>query len=140
MAKHPPCTGCGKALFKTAVKGTAGRKGDPFVHCRTAECAKAASGAAKPTNGAIPRRARRSPARALATVAPVAVIRADSPRVKDIRKRIRYVMTMSLPPGLQRQEMALALAVTAQEADFADVGNVIIRKFGLDTHFGLHPR
>ena len=36
--KHPRCPGCGKAMYKAAVKGTQVKKSDPWAFCRNAKC------------------------------------------------------------------------------------------------------
>lgn len=36
--KHPPCPGCGRALYKSAVVGKQVKKTDPWAFCRGKKC------------------------------------------------------------------------------------------------------
>lgn len=94
--KHPPCTGCGKALYKTMTKGKAVKKDDPWAFCRNEQCelhgkdqsasAEAAPAAAEePAKKTAPKAAAATKAAPAAKTAPKA---APAPAAKPAGKPV----------------------------------------------------
>ena len=146
---HPRCSECGKALYKSAVKGKKVRKADPYKFCRNPDCSLRVEESVKrlgdmmtqphvpPTGPKAPPKAKGGRKRPRRRSAPKGVL--EPAPVASVRKQIGGFLER-VAKGKEPAAVALTLAITCQEVGEHEAANQLIEKHKLDKMFGIKPK
>jgi hypothetical protein len=150
MNRHPPhpkCPSCGRALYKSALKGGKVAKGDPWAFCRNEACVHHGVNQTMPRPTSPPsagselgkqtttvkhthRRLRRR------TVPAPTPMSKEPDTIRNARQRIRSIVK-SVVHDKERSAVQLVLAMVNQETGNTAAANCIIKEYRLDELFGL---
>lgn len=145
--KHPPCPGCGKALYKQ-LDGSAVAPDAPWAFCRNKACSlhaqdQAAKSDPPPPRGKVgklgPPKAIQPPKLALVEQ-PIEQpkVASEPEALKRARARIREALNVN--GQYTKAAVGLTLTLVAQELGNNDVANKLIDEFNLTESFGIEKR
>ena len=124
--KHPKCPECGKALYKSPIKGKPVKKTDPYAFCRNPKC-KVFENPLETTIPEEPEAVKKARMR-------IRKLIATRPDAMDVIK------DRGLKEGADVASMGITLAIASQETGDMETANKLIDEYNLTEKYGIQKQ
>lgn len=124
--KHPKCPECGKALYKSPIKGAPVNKVDPYAFCRNPEC-----------------KVSKSPLLPVVSGEPDAIGKARRRIRKLLASRpdaMQLIKSRGERDGVDVASLGITLAIASQETGDMETANKLIDEYNLTEKYGIQKQ
>lgn len=124
--KHPKCPKCGKALYKSPIKGSPVKKSDPYAFCRNEKCEVF-------NNPLLPSTPSESEA----------IVKARNRIRKLLASRpdaMELIKSRGNKEGADVASVGITLAIASQETGDMETANKLIDEYDLTTKYGIQKQ